>query len=132
MGGARVAKGANLREFAVTMSRCERINAGANSSRCGVAARCESRQDEEEVDRAVAQLSGQPVEICAELITSCPSVFSPWTRARRGVQQQWPSRTQQDIEQTSEDVAAIATGANRPLRKTNKTAAARNRRRGVL
>jgi hypothetical protein len=60
----------------------------------------------------LAQPSGHGSVISASVSAGFTSVACPLTEARRGVQQQWPSSTQQAIEHTSVESVASVMGAH--------------------
>src|SRR6185503_5728969 len=66
-------------------------------------------------DEAVefAHPSGHEAKTSVSFRLGLPSGIWPLTEARGGLQQQWPSSMQQAIEQTSDDLPASITGAER-------------------
>jgi hypothetical protein len=112
MGGARGEAGPALKPECAKTTAGGAAGAGPCTSRTWPSARGVTFKESDRGPVA-AQSSGQRAEAVAFSARSPPSGSFPSTKRRAGLQQQWPSSTQQVIEQMSDDWVASNAGAEK-------------------
>lgn len=126
-GGPRRGDESRSIEMQLLAIDSEQIGDGAEESTGRYAARSATRIIKFDEAVEFAHPSGHGAKTSVSFRFGLPSGAWPLTEARGGLQQQWPSSTQQAIAQTSDDLPASITGAERdPINKAITAPNARN------